>query len=80
MEGEHIPAKVDPLTYMLQVMNNPLAENERRDRMAIAAAPFVHGKVGEAGKKQARADAARAAGGGRFAPAPPPPRSPGRVN
>jgi len=80
LTGEHIPAVQDPLSYMLGVMNNPKAEPDRRDRMAIAAAPFVHGKVGEAGKKQARADAARAAGGGRFAPAPPPPRSPGRVN
>src|SRR4051794_35513527 len=36
------PENLDPLAYMLRVMNDPGAEPERRDRMAIAAAPFMH--------------------------------------
>lgn len=78
-DGEFIPAKMDPLEYMLSVMNNPRAEPDRRDRMAVAAAPFVHGKMGEKGKKDSRRDAAAAAGAGRFGSAPPPPRA-NRVN
>jgi hypothetical protein len=69
------PESLDPLSYMLRVMNDPTAEPERRDRLAIAAAPFVHPRANEAkkGKKEELADAARAAASGRFA-APPPPR------
>ena len=48
---EAAPAEpLDPLAYMLQVMNDPRAPPERRDRMAIAAAPFVHPRVTEAAK------------------------------
>jgi phage terminase small subunit len=62
-----------PLDYMLKVMNDALAENERRDRMAIAAAPFVHPRKGEgAGKKEGREDKAKAAGAGRFSAGPSP--------
>jgi phage terminase small subunit len=78
-EGEILPAKLSPLEYMLEVMNNRKAEPERRDRMAVAAAPYVHGKMGEKGKKESKREAAASAGGGRFASAPPPPRT-GRVN
>ena len=31
-----------PLAYLLDVMNDPEADVARRDRMAIAAAPFMH--------------------------------------
>ena len=31
-----------PLDYMLAVLRDPTAAKERRDRMAIAAAPFCH--------------------------------------
>ncbi|WP_143070408.1 hypothetical protein [Luteibacter sp. UNC138MFCol5.1] len=75
-EGEVLPAKMSPLEYMLHVMNNPRAEGERRDRMAVAAAPYVHGKMGEQGKKAAKDAAAAAVGGGsRFGAAPPPRRN-----
>jgi hypothetical protein len=52
---------------MLTVMNDEDADLSRRDRMAMAAAPFVHSRAeGEAeGKKaqrQATADAASSAG------------------
>src|SRR3954466_8232953 len=68
------PENLDPLAYMLRVMNDPGAEPERRDRMAIAAAPFMHSRAGEAkkGKKEEQADRAKAAATGRFAPRPPP--------
>lgn len=63
------PAEIkarSPLEYMLDVMNDPQAEALRRDRMAIAAAPFVHMRAGEAkpGKKEVAAEAARTAGDG----------------
>jgi len=64
---------LDPLEYMLKVMNDPLAEKDRRDKMAIAAAPFIHARKGEgAGKKQEREERAKAAGGGKFASGKPP--------
>lgn len=34
-----------PLDYMLGIMNNPRADNSRRDDMAKAAAPYVHAKL-----------------------------------
>jgi hypothetical protein len=42
--------------------------------MAIAAAPFVHARKGEAGtgKKDEKAERAKAAGEGRFRPSAPP--------
>jgi phage terminase small subunit len=57
---------------MLRVMNDPSVDPARRDRMATAAAPFVHAKVGEGGKKDQQADAAQKAAVGRFAPPPAP--------
>lgn len=61
-----------PLDYMLAVMNDVTAEPARRDRMAIAAAPFIHAKPGEAGKKEGRAEAAREAAQGKFRASEPP--------
>lgn len=70
-EGEKQEAAAEnltPLDYMLKVMNDPAAEKERRDRMAIAAAPFVHTRPGEGkGKKDEKEERARAAGSGKFA-------------
>lgn len=63
-------AKMAPLDYMIAVMNDDMAEDGRRDRMAVAAAPFVHPRkepVG-AGKKEQREDAAKEASSGKFAP------------
>jgi hypothetical protein len=36
---------VTPLEYMLAIINDEAADNDVRDRMAIAAAPFVHRKA-----------------------------------
>lgn len=65
-------AKLSPLDYMLAVMNDDAADDARRDRMAQAAAPFVHARAGEGGKKEGAADKAKAATQGRFAPKAPP--------
>lgn len=34
-----------PLEYMLRVMRDSRTNGERRDRMAVAAAPYVHPKL-----------------------------------
>jgi hypothetical protein len=36
---------ITPLEYMLKVMRNPRADADRRDRMAAAAAPFMHPRL-----------------------------------
>lgn len=53
-------ANMSPLDYMLHVMRNGTVEAARRDRMAIAAAPFVHArKEGQApGKRELAGEAA----------------------
>ena len=61
-KGVHLPAKMilteamlagmSPLEYMLAVMRDPGADEARRDRMAQAAAPYVHARAEAAGKKQ----------------------------
>lgn len=52
-----------PLDYMLAVMNDPDVDQTRRDRMAIAAAPYVHGRAEDnrVGKKELRQEAANKA-------------------
>src|SRR4051794_3089533 len=57
---------VTPLEYMLRVLNDKTAAASRRDRMAIAAAPFSHPRVEPrlAGKKDKAIAAARTAGVG----------------
>ena len=66
-------ADLDPLTYMLKVMNDTEADIARRDRMASVAAPYCHPRKGEgAGKKQDKDDRARAAGKGKFGAGAPP--------
>ena len=57
-----------PLDYMLKVMNDETeSDKARRDRMAIAAAPFIHARKGEgAGKKEEKSDRAKSAGAGKF--------------
>jgi phage terminase small subunit len=60
-----------PLDYMLRVINDPTLDGGRRDRMAVAAAPYVHARVEPAGKKtQVQGKATDAVkGGGKFTPA-----------
>jgi len=61
-----------PLEYIMDVINDPAAHEDRKDRLAVAALPFAHPKIGEKDKKQERDEKAKAAGAGRFAPSAPP--------
>lgn len=63
------PQVGSPLEYMISVMNDLAADDARRDRMAIAAAPYVHGRADAAapGKKEQKQAAAEKAAG-KFAP------------
>src|SRR6516162_4237361 len=38
-------AGTSPLEHMLAVLHDPKADADRRDRMAVAAAPFVHPRL-----------------------------------
>ena len=66
--------KFSPLDYLLSVINDPEASPERRDRAAIAAAPYSHARfeAAGAGKRQRLQSAAEAAAAGKFAPPSPP--------
>ena len=61
-----VACNATPLDYMLAVMRDPDIEPARRDRMAIAAAPFCHPRVADnrAGKKDEKEAAAKTAGQG----------------
>ncbi len=64
---------LDPLTYGLRVMNDPNESKDRRDRMAIALLPYTTARVGEKqGKKDEKAERAKRASEGKYAPAPAP--------
>ncbi len=64
---------LDPLAFMLKIMNDPNEDADRRARMAIAAAPFVHSRPTEdKGKKQDQENKARVAGSGKFRASAPP--------
>jgi len=53
-----------PLDYMLSVMRDEAADEVRRDRMAIAAAAYIHEKAADRklGKKEQREATAKASG------------------
>jgi hypothetical protein len=51
-----------PLEYMLAVIRDPAIDAARRDRLAIAAAPYCHARLAEKTKKAADAEAAAKAG------------------
>jgi phage terminase small subunit len=53
-----------PLDHMLEIMNSPAEPAERRDKMAIAAAPYVHARADRVPKKVRQATEARKAGVG----------------
>jgi phage terminase small subunit len=57
-----------PLEYLLAVMNNPLAHPDRRDKAAIAAAPYCHARadVVTGKKKQAAERADKVAAGSKY--------------
>jgi phage terminase small subunit len=56
--------KLTPLQWLLHVVNDPSASEARRDKAAIAAAPYCHPRPLAVGKKQRAASEAKAAGTG----------------
>ncbi len=62
----------DPRDFLTAVMNEQSAEPRLRVDAAKALMPYVHGKVADQGKKEARQDAAKEAGRGRYAQGKPP--------
>jgi hypothetical protein len=67
VEADIQPGKMLPLDYLLMVINDPKADSDRKDRLAIAAAPYCHPRLIEpkrAGKKDQQAKAAVLAGVG----------------
>jgi hypothetical protein len=70
--GDKALKDMTPLEFMLAIMNDPEEDNDRRDHMAIAAAPYCHARGGEKGKKDEQKNKARAAGNGKFASGRPP--------
>lgn len=56
----------DPKAFLLAAMNDTELEEKLRIDAAKSLLPFMHKKLGEGGKKDGQADAAKAAGAGRF--------------
>jgi hypothetical protein len=56
------PCLTSPLSYMLDVVNDETADPARRDRMAVAAAPYCHPRIADKGKKAVEAETAQRAG------------------
>lgn len=71
-EAFDIPSTADPVEFLTNVMNEPAADLRLRIDAAKAMLPFKHKKLGEGGKKDLKADAAKTAGGGKFSPTAPP--------
>lgn len=63
--GEH----EDPKVFLLAVMNDTTLDGKVRLDAAKALMPYVHQRLAEGGKKDARHDAARKVSKGKFAPA-----------
>lgn len=67
-----LPSTQDPLEWLLALMNEPRAKVFDRRNAAQTAVPYIHGKKAEAGKKEQKADAAKAAGKGKYSQSKPP--------
>lgn len=61
----------DPLKFLKAVMNDASTDAKMRVDAAKAMLPYVHQKLGEGGKKEAKQDAAEKVAA-RFTSAPPP--------
>lgn len=71
-----LPITDDPLVWLLALMNEPSAKVFDRRNAAQTAVPYVHGKKGEMGKKEQKAEAAKTAGSGKFSPG----KAPGKAS
>lgn len=70
---EASPLVATPLEILEQIARDPEVPVSERIKAAQAAAPYRHAKLGESGKKEDQADAAKkAASQSRFAAAEPP--------
>ena len=70
----------DPLAFLLDVMSDPAEDKMTQVIAAKAALPYVHGKVGDVGKKESQNNGADGiatgrTGTGRFAASQPPRRT-----
>lgn len=65
--------KATPLEVLQAMMNDASVPVAQRIKAAQAAAPYVHAKIGEGGKKDAAVAKAKAVAG-KFSSPPPPPR------
>ena len=61
-----------PLAFLLSVMRGDVAPTPEQLKAAIAAAPFVHLKQGEGGKKEQRQTEAESIASGKFGARQPP--------
>lgn len=62
----------DPLEFLLDVMQGAVEASPTQVRAAVAAAQYLHNRLGGSGKREAEAEAAKRAARGRFAPKAPP--------
>lgn len=67
-----LPDTQDPLEWLLALMNEPRAKVFDRRNAAQTAMPYVHGKKGDQGKKEAKEDAAKEVGKGKYSQGKPP--------
>ena len=64
---ESAAENLDPLSYMLQVINDPNEDTKTRLNAASLAAPYLYQKAEKGNKKQEKDEKAKSAGAGRFA-------------
>ncbi len=57
-EIKNASSSKDPLAFLLDVMSDESEEKNVRVNAAKAALPYVHGKVGDVGKKESQKDSA----------------------
>lgn len=63
----------DPKDYLFDVIEDRDAESKEKLQAAAILMPYLHAKIGEGGVKNARQNAAKIAGQGRFKASPAPP-------
>ena len=62
----------DPAAFLLDVINDQVEDMKLRVDAAKAMMPYKHAKIGEQGKKEQKADKAKAAAKGKFSASAPP--------
>jgi phage terminase small subunit len=67
-----VTAQDDPIDFLRSIMNNVEIDGRLRVDAAKALMPYLHQRKGDKGKKEERAEKAKAVSSGRFAPAAPP--------